>query len=212
MSAPLDISHGRYGRLVAIRRAPDKGRRTQWLFSCDCGKQATLGLENVRSGITKSCGCLRIEQTAARSLKHGHSVGRKSSRTLKSYQHAKSRCFNPADEKFPHYGGRGITMCKRWADDFSAFLEDMGECPEGMSIGRKDVDKDYTPDNCRWETTAQQARARTDNVWVVRGDDKMVLKDFAALMGVPYKALHYRVRYKGFKPEEAAAHLLSLKR
>lgn len=71
--------------------------------------------------------------------------------------HAKSRCFNPKNKDFHHYGGRGITMCDEWKNDFSAFLRDMGLRPRGMTIGRMNNDGNYEPGNCRWETRKQQA-------------------------------------------------------
>lgn len=208
MIAPLDISGTRYGRLVAISRAPNDGRRTQWLFRCDCGAEVIRKLEPVRGGITRSCGCLLAETTRKRSLVHGHSIGYRRSRTLRSWYAAKERCFNPNTERYPHYGGRGITMCQEWADSFPAFLRDMGECPSDKTLDRIDVDGHYEPRNCRWATSRQQARTRSDNVLVTHHGMVMVLKDFASLMGVNYKRLHARVKYKGQTPHEAAAFLL----
>ena len=98
-------------------------------------------------------------------------------------------------------------MCPEWAGDFTQFLEDMGECPPGMSLDRVDVNGHYEPRNCRWATTRQQARTRTDNVLVEHEGRLMVLKDFAAAMSVNYKALHARVKYKGQTPHEAVTAL-----
>lgn len=94
-------------------------------------------------------------------------------------------------------------MCARWANDFAAFLADMGECPVGMTLDRVDVHGHYEPRNCRWATSKQQARTRTDNVLVEHEGETMVLKDYASLMGVNYKALHYRHRTKGQPLDEA---------
>lgn len=99
-------------------------------------------------------------------------------------------------------------MCPEWVNDFTRFLEDMGECPPGMSLDRVDVNGHYEPRNCRWATARQQARTRTDNVLVEHEGRVMVLKDFAAAMSVNYKALHARVKYKGQTPHEAAAALI----
>lgn len=206
MNAPLDIAQERYGRLIAISRAPSIGRRTAWLFICDCGTEKIIRVENVRNGDARSCGCLRNEVTAKRSTTHGHRIGRKTSRTLKSYEHAKGRCFNKSDPKYPHYGERGITMCDEWANSFEAFLKYMGECPSGKTLGRINVNKGYEPGNCRWETSFQQARSRTDNVFVEHNGENLVLKDYAAIVGVDYKRLHYFHRTKGLSIKDAVSH------
>lgn len=208
MNAPIDISGQRYGRLVAIKRAISLNRRTAWLFHCDCGTQPILQLERVRAGVTASCGCLRIDATRSRSMTHGHAINRRASRTLKSYNHARSRCQDTRDPKYPQYGGRGITMCPEWTADFQSFLKDMGECPEGLTLDRSDVNGNYEPGNCRWATNAQQARNRTDNVYVEHGGQRLILKDYASLMGVPYKGLHRRVKYYSETPADAVKHLL----
>lgn len=207
MTRAIDVTGHRYGRLTAQHRVPSEGRRTIWRFHCDCGTVMDVDVSRVRSGIAQSCGCYRAEMTASRSLKHGHSVGAakgvKQSRTLKSYQHAKQRCTNPRNPKFPYYGGRGISMCETWTADFRNFLADMGECPPNKTLDRINPHGNYEPGNCRWATSSEQARTRTDNVIVYHEGCAMILKDFARLMGVEYKTLHARVRYRGMTPANA---------
>lgn len=207
MNLPLDITGQRYGRLVALHRDASRGRRTAWVFQCDCGIICSRGLEGIRGKMTESCGCLRRDTTRDRSLTHGHTVNRLGSRTYRAYGHAKARCYNPHDEKFPQYGGRGIQMNEEWADDFAAFLRDMGECPPKLTLERIDVNGHYEPGNCRWATSYDQSRNRTDNVFVEHNGQRMVLKDYAAAVGVNYKALHVRYRTQGQKLEEAVAAL-----
>jgi hypothetical protein len=71
----------------------------------------------------------------------------------------RSRCLNPNYDKYPFYGGRGITICERW-NSFENFLADMGERPEGLTLDRRNNDGNYEPSNCRWATALEQRHNR----------------------------------------------------
>ncbi len=95
-------------------------------------------------------------------------------------------------------------MCERWRNSFVNFLADMGECPNGLTLGRIDNDKGYEPSNCEWQSWHKQFRNKSNNFYVWHNGEKMIITDFAALMGVPRTTLYYRMK-KGRTAHEAVA-------
>lgn len=205
----LNLTNKTFGRLTAIERMPNNGRRTAWKFLCSCGVEKIINSETVTDGRVNSCGCLQKESITQRSLKHGHSINRKSTKELKSYAHAKSRCYNKNDPKYKNYGLRGIKMCDAWLNDASQFLKDMGKAPSPKhSIERIDVNGDYEPSNCIWATNHDQSRNKTTNVFVELNGEMVILKDYALALGIGYKALHKLYRKDGMTLKDATDKLL----
>lgn len=106
----------------------------------------------------------------------------------------KSRCYSETNREYKYYGARGIKVCDRWLgkDGFQNFLDDMGERPDGMTLDRKDVDKDYSPDNCRWASWhEQQSNRRNNNKVTGVGWHKTNKGWFASLMVKGVKHIKY---------------------
>jgi hypothetical protein len=112
-----------------------------------------------------------------------------------------ARCENPREPCYPNYGGRGIRICERWRARFAAFLSDMGERPMGHSIERINNEGDYEPGNCRWATTAEQARNNRRNVRITHDGETLCVQDWAKRTGIDRRTLLWRLR-NGVPQEE----------
>lgn len=185
----------KFGRLTVLSRAEnDRFGRTQWHCRCECGIERVVALFRMTSGHTKSCGCIKGEALATHRGK--------GTPTHNTWCAMKQRCNYPGSEQYAAYGGRGISVCQRWNDSFEAFLADMGERPEGMTIERIDSDGNYEPGNCRWATDSEQARNRRSTLLVERDGVTKCVKDWCDELGLHPDKVYGRIR-RGASPQEA---------
>lgn len=150
----------KFDKLTIVGKLPKQGTNNYRLCKCDCGNPDLIkvSISNLGRNHTTSCGCYSKEVRT----KHG----KYESRVYRARFDMLSRVYDSRHPGYEDYGGRGIKVCEKWIDSFENFYADMGDCPEGMSLDRIDVDGDYTPENCRWASNGLQGfnkRRRVDN-------------------------------------------------
>lgn len=184
----------RHGRLTVVKLHEYRKYHAYWLCLCDCGNSIITKASRLKEGRVKSCGCLQYEQQCRVHL-HNVTHGRSMLPIYKVWSSIKQRCHNPANPKFPYYGGRGIGMCDRWRNSFENFFADVGEAPEGMSIDRIDTNGDYEPTNVRWATRqTQQNNMRSNRLLTLNGTTQ-TLTQWASALRLNSRTLRSRVRY-----------------
>jgi hypothetical protein len=184
----------------------------RWVCECSCGNTTIVSQPNLRGGQTRSCGCLLRERTIERNTTHGYAAVGQVKPEYSVWLMMKDRCLNPRSKAFHRYGGRGITICERWADSFESFITDMGPRPSReYSVDRIDNDKGYAPENCRWATRLQQNLNTSRIVMVNYNGEKMPFSEAARRTGCSYKTARGR-RDRGlpesewFRPERVTVH------
>lgn len=144
-----------------------------------------LMVEAVRSG--------RLTGGHRSVIAHGHAFRGRQTRTYRSWAQMKARCLDPHSTRYERYGGRGITICERWLV-FDNFLAEMGECPEGLSIERRDNNGNYEPGNCYWATDREQNNNNSRTTFLEFRGQRKALSYWAEEFGISLKTLRSRLK------------------
>ncbi len=215
----IDLTGKRFERLTVIDRDISRNKGSSfWNCICDCGEKRSVSSQKLRSGHTKSCGCLKDEKAKIRLTVHGLTVSNKRRDELNIYCKMKKRCYDVSDPAYDRYGGRGIAVCSRWLNGergetgFACFMADMGPRPSrSYSIDRKDNGGPYCPENCHWATAEQQARNTRTYRRVSYGGRTMGIHDACRVAGIPYANVRSRLS-KGWTVERALSQPLGVRR
>ena len=180
----------RFGRLTVLKYAGDNKRHDSlWVCECDCGKITNpIPNSSLQSGNTRSCGCLFVDSHT----KHGL----KNTRLYSVWQGMKARCYRKSHPHYKIYGGRGITICREWQNDFQAFYDwamSYGYADD-LTIDRIDVNGNYEPDNCRWVTVQAQLNNRRNTTFVEINGQIKSLSQWADFAGLKYYTVRQRFK------------------
>lgn len=206
-----DITGKKFGRLTVLYFIPKeerKARQYNWMCQCECGNKIKANANKLKTGLQQSCGCLK-EEMKPRLGQITRKYEFSNKRLYTVYKSMIDRCTNPKAKRYKDYGGRGITVCPEWMNDYDAFARwafpngydpdaDFGNC----TIDRIDVDGNYCPENCRWIPNEDQQNNRRNCVILEYNGEKHSMKEWSKILKVPYGTVTYHCRIKGESIEE----------
>jgi hypothetical protein len=193
-----------FGRLVVTGKCkthhfPSGKKTSRWFCKCSCGNKIDVLWDHLKSGHTKSCGCLRREMGGALNKTHG--MRRTSEYAI--WCAMRSRVNNPNNKNFKHYGGRGIKVCEKWDNSFEGFISDMGIRPSPKhTVERINTNGDYEPNNVRWDTHQKQQRNRRNNHMIEIDGVSKCLMEWSGISGIKWPTIRKRI-VLGWEPKDA---------
>lgn len=170
MAIFTDLSGMTFGSLTVIKREVNIQSHSMWLCGCTCGNTKIIRGGSLKSGSTRSCGCIlkeinkqkiekiKVDRKAAGLGPPGRKHGMSGTALYNIYNGMLQRCYNKNSSIYKYYGGRGVTVCDKWRESFINFLEDMGARPEGMSLDRIEGSLVYSKETTKWASSKTQGR------------------------------------------------------
>jgi len=198
----LDLTGQKFGRLTVIEYShTDKGY-ARWKCECECGNTPIVRAKNLRSGCATSCGCYNKEVNKKNPPAKKHGLYK--IKIYSIWNMIKSRCYNKNNKRYKDWGGRGITMCEEWRNDFVAFKEWAlsNGYSDDLTIDRIDNNGNYEPENCRWATYTEQANNTSANHCLSYNGKTQSIALWSREVGLTERTLAKRIR-RGWSIEEA---------
>ena len=189
--------------LTIIGEERDKAHRLIYVCQCECGIIKRIQYQHVLSGKVKSCGCKHDELAGKNTRKHGET----GTRLYRIWRAMIGRCYYESHVNYKNYGGRGISVCNEWRNNYEVFRDwalSHGYA-DNLTIDRVDVNGNYVPSNCRWATYKEQRnnqRPRKKKTWVIGGVEKP-RTEWCEEYGKSIQCVLYRVAKMGLTLEEA---------
>ena len=197
MRKKLNLIGQKFGRLTVLTKIENDKKYTQWLCLCDCGNTIIAEGQNLKRGLTTSCGCFRKElmsNLGKKNKKYNMEMG-SISRIMNIWNGIKQRCNNKNNKSYKNYGGNGITICNEWANNFETFYNwsIRNGYKNDLTIDRIDVNGDYEPSNCRWATIKEQERNKRTNHNIYFNGETHCIVEWAEILGVNKNTIFTRI-------------------
>lgn len=197
MPRQIDRRGNKYGLWVVLKFKRRERAKNYWLCQCACGVKKVVCFNSLVEGKSKSCGCAKGAFITQANNRHGFS----NARVYRIWQGMWQRCTNRKAPGWENYGGRGISVCRRW-QSFENFLADMGLPSVSSTIERRDNERGYTPKNCIWIPRGQQNWNKRNTVALVWRGRTQHLSAWARELNIKRDTLRQRLRW-GWTVEEA---------
>lgn len=192
-----DLTGKKFGNLLVI----EYKNNGKWLCKCDCGNEKIIRGNNLKRGLTKSCGCYNKETTSNRFKTHGLTK----TRLYRIWHHIKERCYNSNNNAYKNYGGRGIKMCNEWLSNFVNFYNwaISNGYNDDLTIDRINNNSNYEPKNCHWVNRTYQTRNRRNTIKFTFENESKTLQEWAGIKNIKYHTLYQRVYKLNWSIEKA---------
>lgn len=197
-----DLTGRKFGRLTVIEyKGQKKDHIVLWLCKCECGNERIIPTSHLKNGHTISCGCFQKEKAKQAKTTHGL----RKTRLYEIWNGVLQRCYNPNRAKYKNYGGRGITVCEEWRDDFKAFYDwaMSNGYRDDLTIDRIDNNGDYEPSNCRWVTVQEQAYNKSTSRFITYKGETKTIGEWAKIAGLKTTTLWVRLNKLNWSVEKA---------
>ena len=195
-----DLTGMKFGEWEALSYAGD----SQWLCRCKCGKEQKIQTGSLRFGCTKMCKACAEEYIRQHPPMETH--GDSHSKLYSVFYAMHDRCEKPTVPHFDRYGGRGITVCEEWSGEdgyvnFSKWSKANGY-KEGLQIDRRDNDKGYSPENCRWVSRIENMNNTSANRRIEIDGESKTVAEWARHFNIPIHRFYGRYVIGGWSLED----------
>lgn len=200
----IDLTGKKFGKLTVIKRMPNnKFGVLYWLCQCECGEQTIVRGNRLKSGHTKSCGCIKKEKASLRGTKK-RIYKKEFDRLRKIFKGMKNRCYNPNTNNYNRYGAKGIIICNEWLNKPLNFCEwaIANGYKNNLTIDRINPNGNYEPSNCRWVNYTEQCRNRKITLKFTINNITKSLAEWCDIYKIKYSAVFRRLK-RGWNIEKS---------